>query len=36
MDLCDELETKLGTAQAVQGRLLDAVVGQVVNGEGGG
>lgn len=32
MALCDELEAKLGTAQAVQGKLLDAVVGQVVNG----
>ena len=32
MALCDELETKLGAAQVVQGRLLDAVVDQVVNG----
>ena len=30
MPLCDELEAKLGTAQAVQGKLLDAVVGRVV------
>ena len=30
MALCDELEAKLGTAQAVQGRLLDAVERQVV------
>jgi len=27
----DELEAKLETAQTVQGRLLEAVVGQVVN-----
>ena len=32
MPLCDDLEAKLGTAQAVQGKLLDAVVGQVLNG----
>ena len=32
MALCDELEGKLGAAQAVQGRLLDAVVAGVVNG----
>ena len=32
MSLCDELKAKFGAAQAVQGRLLDAVVDQVVNG----
>ncbi len=32
MTLRDELEATLGAAQGVQGRLLDAVVGQVVNG----
>ena len=32
MTLRDELEAKLGAAQAVQGRFLDAVVDQVVNG----
>ena len=30
MALCDDLEAKLGVAQAVEGRLLEAVVGQVV------
>ncbi len=32
MALCDELEAKFEAAQAVQGRLLDAVVDKVVNG----
>lgn len=30
MALCDELEAKLGMAQALQGRLLDAGVGQII------